>query len=128
MVGGLVFLHLVLLLQNDPIILIVMVIPIILEKFLEHGLVGAVGGLLIKLQTAALGEIVRELAGIAFAENLYGSGQFLLLDAVVLVPLVVCLESLPRQHTSQEVHGDVANSFHVVPARLFNPRWVLMEA
>ena len=42
-----------------------------------------------------MGEILGELDGVALAEDLDGGGQFLLLDAFILVTLVVGLETLP---------------------------------
>ena len=65
-------------------------------------------------------EILHKLNWVALAEHLNRGGQFLLLDPFILVPFVVGLEALPGEHSSEEVHGDVADALHVVSAGLLN--------
>lgn len=103
--------------ENDPVILVVILVAVSGEKVLEHVLHGAVLGTLVESQVSALAEVLGELDGVSLAEDLDRSGQLLLLDSFVLVPLVVGLESLPREHASEEVHHHVADALHVIPAR-----------
>ena len=67
-----------------------------------------------------MAEILHKLNRVALAEHLNRGGQFLLLDPFILVPFVVGLEALPGEHSSEEVHGDVADALHVVSAGLLN--------
>ena len=113
----LALLHFLLLLgENDPIVLVVIFVAVAGEKVLEHVSHGRVLRTLVETQVAALAQVLHELNGVALAEHLDGGGQLLLLDSLVLVPLVVGLEALPRKHPSQEVHRNVSNALHVVAA------------
>ena len=114
----LALLHFLLLLgENDPIVLVVILVAVAGEKVLEHVLHGAVLRALVEPQIPALAEVLGELDGVPLAEDLDGGGELLLFDPFVLVALVVGLESLPGQHSPQEVHHHVADALHVVPAR-----------
>ena len=103
--------------ENDPIVLVVILVAVAGEKVLEHVLHGAVLRALVEPQIPALAEVLGELDGVPLAEDLDGGGELLLFDPFVLVALVVGLESLPGQHAPQEVHHHVADALHVVPAR-----------
>ena len=102
--------------KDDPVVLIVILVAVSLEEVLEHVSHGSVLRSLIKSEVSALTEILHKLNWVSLAENFNGSGEFLLLNSLILVSLVVCLESLPRKHSSQEVHSDIANAFHVISA------------
>jgi len=102
--------------QNDPVVLIVILVAVSLEEILEHVSHGTVLRSLIESQVSALAQILGELDWIAFAEHFDRGGQFLFLDAFILVTLVVSLESLPRKHASQEIHDQIADALHVVSA------------
>lgn len=113
----LALLHLLLLLGEDhPVVLVVVLVPVAREQVLEHVLHGAVLGTLVEPQVPALAEVLGELNGVSLAEDLDGGGELLLFDSFVLVALVVGLESLPGEHSSEEVHDHVADALHVVPA------------
>lgn len=71
-------------------------------------------------QIAAVVEIGGKLRGEIFAELLNGSGHLLLHDLLILLLLVICPETLPRQTPAQEVHEDVTDGFKVIPAALFD--------
>ena len=117
----LVFFDAVLLLaQNDPVVLVVVLVAVALEEVLEHVPHSGVLGSLVEAEVPALAEVLDELDGVALAEHLDGGGQLLLLDALVLVPLVVGLETLPGQHPPKEVHSDVADALHVVTTGLLD--------
>ena len=107
---------LLLLPQDDPVVLVVILVAVSLEEIFEHVLHGRVLRSLIEPEVPALAEILHELDWVSLAEHFDGSGELLLLDPLILVPLVVGLESLPGEHSSQEVHGDVADALHVVSA------------
>jgi hypothetical protein len=107
---------LLLLAQDDPVVLVVVLVAVALEEVLEHVAHDGIRGSLVEPQVAALAEVLHELHGVALAEHLDGRGQLLLLDALVLVALVVGLEPLPRQHPPQEVHRHIADALHVVAA------------
>ena len=117
----LLFLKSVLLLaQDDPVVLVVILVAVALEKIFEHVPHSCVLRSFVESQVSALAEILHELNRVALAQNLNGSCQLLFFDPFVLVPLVVGLESLPRKHTSQEVHGNVTDTFHIISAGLLN--------
>lgn len=110
-------LHFLLLLgQDDPIVLVVVLVAIPLEQVLKHALHRAVLRPFVEAEVPALAEVLGELNWVALAEHLDGGGQLLLLDALVLVALVVGLETLPGEHSPEEVHDHVANALHVVSA------------
>jgi hypothetical protein len=103
--------------KDDPVVLVVILVAVSGEKVLEHVLHGAVLGSLVEPQVPALAEVLGELDRVSLAEDLNGGGELLLFDSFVFVALVVGLESLPREHSPEEVHHDVADALHVVPAR-----------
>jgi hypothetical protein len=103
--------------ENDPIVLVVIIVAVAGEKILEHVFHGAVLRALVEPQIPALAEVLGELDGVPLAEDLDGGGELLLFDHLVLFALVAGLESLPGQHPPQEVHNHVADALHVVPAR-----------
>ena len=124
-----------LLAKDDPVVLVVVLVAVALEKVLEHVAHAGVLRSLIKPEVPALTEVLDKLNGVTLAEDLDRGGQLLLLDALVLVALVVGLESLPGEHPPQEIHRHVPDALHVVPAGCIKrylpcsiPRWVLIEA
>ena len=102
--------------QNHPVVLVVVLVPALSEQLLEHSPHLRVVWTLVESQVPASAQILSELNRVSFAENFNGSGQFLLFDAFVLVPLVVGLQALPGQHASQKVHANIADAFHVISA------------
>ena len=111
------FLHAFLLLgQDHPVVLVVVLVPVSLEQLLEHRPHRRVVRALIETQVSGLTQILRELDWVSLAEDFDRSSQLLLLDAFVLVLLVVGLESLPGQHSAQEVHGHITDALHIVSA------------
>jgi hypothetical protein len=106
--------------QNDPVVLVVILVAVALEQVLKHVPHDCVLGSLVEAEVSALAQVLHELNGITLAQHFDRGCQLLLLDPFVFVPLVVGLESLPREHSSQEVHGDVADALHVVSAGLLD--------
>jgi hypothetical protein len=115
------FLVLVLfLIENDPVVLVVVLVALLVEQVLEHVLEQSVVGLLLELQVAGEGQVLREFVGVALAEDFNRGRQFFFLDAFVLVLLGCGLEGLPGEHAPEEVHGHVADALEVVPAGLLD--------
>ena len=113
----LTLLHFLLLLgKDDPVVLVVILVSVSGEEVLEHVLHRAILRALVEPQVSALAEVLGELHGVSLAEDFNGGRELLLLDSFVLVALVVGLESLPGEHTSEEVHDHVADALHVVSA------------
>ncbi len=111
---------LLLVLQDHPVVHVVHLEPILLEQLSEHGLHRRVVGPLIEAQVPGRAQILGELYRVALAQHLDRSRQLLLFDPLVFVPLVVGLESLPGQHSPQEVHGNIADALHVISAGLLD--------
>ena len=105
---------LLLLSQDDPVVLVIVLVAVSLEKIFEHVLHGSVLRSFIESQVSALTQILDELNRVALAEDLDRGGQLLFFDPFILVSLIVGLESLPRKHSSQEVHCDITNTLHIV--------------
>lgn len=125
-----------LLAQNDPVVLVVVLIATLLEQILEHVSQEVVVWLFLKLQVPDVHQVLHKLIWIALAQGLDGCRQLLFFYPLVLVFLVVSLETLPWQHASKEVQGNIADRLQIVSPAYdkFNgllcstPRCVLMEA
>ncbi len=94
------FHFLLLLCQDHPIVLIVILVTVSLEQVFEHVLHGTVLRPFIKSQVPALAQILGEFDRVSLAKSLNGSCKLLLFNSLILVPFVVGLESLPRKHSS----------------------------
>jgi len=67
----------------------------------------------------------------SLAEFLNGRRHLFLTDSFILLTLSGCLEILPRQTASKEIHKDVTKRFHVIPSTLFyttTEHWLLVQA
>ena len=87
------------------------------------------------LQISCVSQVLCELIRVVLAQYLNRSSQLLLFDLFVFLLLVGCFQTLPWEHSSEEVHGHIANWLQVVSSAWIIhqlhcsiPRWVLMEA
>ena len=119
--GGVDLLSFELVLVDEvPVVNVVQLVVELHEEFLEQVAQVGVVGLFVEAQVARVGEVGRELGGEALAEHVYGGGEFLFHDALVLLVLVLGLEVLPGERAAQEVHHDVAQGLQVVAATLLD--------
>ena len=80
------------------------------------------------LQVASVGQVLGELIGVVLAQNFDRGGQLLLFDLLVLLLLVRGLQTLPGEHASQEVHGDVANRLQIVSSAWIKSNITLLDS
>lgn len=73
---------------------------------------------ILEAQVADVGEVLGELLGETLAEILDDGRLLLLTDLLVLLLIGSCLQSLPGESTSEEIHEDVAESLKVVSSGL----------
>ena len=77
-------------------------------------------GTFFESKTAAVVEIHGKFCRKPFAQNLDRCGHFLFTDFFVFLLLGSSLEALPGEGSAIEVHEDVAEGFHIIPAGLFD--------
>lgn len=93
---------------QGPVILVVVLVSQVFEQVREEILDVLVVRLVFEVQRAAVLHVGYELRRESLAEFLKVGHDLLLLDLFVLFLDTSCPEPLPRKHTSQEVHEDVA--------------------
>jgi len=79
----------------------------------------------LKLQTAAIRKVFRELGGTSLAQCRNSNGLLLLHDELVLRRGALGLKSLPWQSALEEIHQDVPDGFEVITAGLLHTQVVV---
>ena len=105
--------------HNHPIVLIIKLVTTLIEKLLELTSHLRVVRTFVESQISACTQVLGELSWVSFAQNFNGCCKLFLLYPLVLVSLVVGLEPLPWQHSSQEIHAYITNAFHIISTRYF---------
>lgn len=95
------------------------------EKITEHSPQVSNVGFRLEFETAAVGQILSELAGTSLAKGGDGDGLLLFHDKLVLFSGTLGLESLPGEPSLQEVDEDVPDTFKIVATRLLHPQVVV---
>jgi len=95
------------------------------EQVTEHPPQVCNVGLGLKLKTAAISKVLRELTGTPLAQRGDGDGLLLLHDKLILLRGALGLESLPGKTSFEEVHEDVSDGFEIVATGLFHPQVIV---
>mmetsp|Transcript_17046 Transcript_17046/g.26332 ORF Transcript_17046/g.26332 Transcript_17046/m.26332 type:complete len:339 (-) Transcript_17046:210-1226(-) len=109
-------------LLKHPVVLVVVVVPSLVHEILEDLAHVVIVGAFLKLEVAAVLQVLVEFLWKTAGQRLDCRGNLLVLDAVVLVVLGLALEALPREAALQEVDQNETNTFEVVSARLLDPQ------
>ena len=106
--------------EKSPIIFVVILVAEVLEKGTEQVLDVLVVWLVLEVEGSAVLHVGDELRWETLAEFFKVGHDLLLLDLLVLFLDSSGSKSLPREFSSQEVHEDVSETFHVVSSGLFD--------
>src|ERR1700733_1100792 len=105
---------------DTPIENVVVLVAFANEKVTEKFAKVRVVGLVVETKGAGVVEENSKFVGIASAEEIGGSGHFLLHDAIVFLLLGSSLEPLPRKGTTEEVHEHVSQRFEIIATGLLD--------
>lgn len=82
-------------------------------------------GLGLKLETAAISQILGELRGTPLAQSRNSNRLLLLHNQLILLGGGLGLESLPGQSPLEEVHKDIPDTFQIIAPRLLHAQMVV---
>merc|ERR1712216_41660 len=108
--------------QDGPVENVVVLEPLADEKVAEELAEVAIVRLVIKAQRANVVEVRGEFLGKPLAQLLDRSAHLLLRNFLILLLLVCCPQSLPRQTAPVEVHKNIPQRLEVIAAALLDPQ------
>ena len=107
-------------LLEDPVVLVVIIVPTLIHQILENLSHVVVVGSLFELEVPTVLQVRVEFLGHTTRQRLDGRRDLLIFNSVVLVILVFALKTLPWQRSLQEVDEDETDGLKVVTPTLLN--------